>query len=45
MPVQSSILSKTHMPLALDDKKLARLNAQFFAADYEVTELLATARS
>ena len=39
MPVQSSILSKTHMPLALDDKKLARLNAQFFAADYEVTEL------
>ena len=39
MHQRSSILAKTHMPLALSDKKMARLHQQFIAADYEVDVL------
>ncbi|MCF7516285.1 fatty acid cis/trans isomerase [Pseudoalteromonas sp. L23] len=39
MQVRSTILSKTHMPLALNDAKLSRLHQQFYAADYHVEEL------
>ncbi|QTL36336.1 fatty acid cis/trans isomerase [Pseudoalteromonas viridis] len=39
MQVRSSILSKTHMPLALNDDKLARLQAQFIHSEYEVAQL------
>ncbi|MDK2598618.1 fatty acid cis/trans isomerase [Pseudoalteromonas obscura] len=36
---RSTILSKTHLPLALDDKKLARLYTQFIGPNYSVSEL------
>ncbi|BBN80134.1 9-hexadecenoic acid cis-trans isomerase [Pseudoalteromonas sp. A25] len=39
MHERSSILSKTHMPLALSDKKMARLYEQFIAPDFKVTQL------
>ncbi|WP_440054764.1 fatty acid cis/trans isomerase [Pseudoalteromonas sp. T1lg65] len=39
MPVRSTILAKTHMPLALTEKKLARVKKLFFTPDYEVAEL------
>ncbi|MCG7563905.1 fatty acid cis/trans isomerase [Pseudoalteromonas sp. McH1-42] len=39
MQVRSTILSKTHMPLALNDDKLARLQAQFIHSDYQVPQL------
>ncbi|KZN50430.1 fatty acid cis/trans isomerase [Pseudoalteromonas luteoviolacea] len=39
MHERSSILSKTHLPLALSDKKMARLYAQFIGSDYQVSEL------
>jgi len=35
----ATILAKTHLPLALNDKKITRLYKQFIAADYEVSEL------
>lgn len=36
---RSTILAKTHLPLALDDTKLARLYQQFIAADYTVEKM------
>ncbi|KAF7785367.1 hypothetical protein PRUB_a4923 [Pseudoalteromonas rubra] len=39
MQVRSTILSKTHMPLALNDDKLARLQTQFIHSDYQVSQL------
>ncbi|CAH9064558.1 hypothetical protein PSECIP111854_03481 [Pseudoalteromonas sp. CIP111854] len=39
MHERSSILAKTHIPLALSDKKMTRLHAQFIAADYHVQQL------
>ncbi|WP_105169367.1 fatty acid cis/trans isomerase [Pseudoalteromonas sp. T1lg23B] len=36
---RSSILAKTHMPLALSDQKMARLYSQFIAPDYQVEKL------
>jgi len=35
----ATILAKTHLPLALDDKKITRLFQQFIAEDYTVSEL------
>lgn len=36
---RDSVLAKTHMPLRLDQQKLARLKSQFITADFSVTEL------
>ena len=36
---RSTILAKTHLPLALDDTKLARLHKQFIEQDYKVEKL------
>ncbi|MDP5214634.1 fatty acid cis/trans isomerase [Pseudoalteromonas tunicata] len=36
---KTTILAKTHLPLALDDDKLARLYQQFLAPQYQVTQL------
>jgi hypothetical protein len=36
---RSTVLSKTHMPLAINKQKLARLKAQFIEADYQVSSL------
>jgi hypothetical protein len=36
---RSTILSKTHLPLKLDDKKLMRLVDQFITPNYNVTEM------
>ncbi|WP_404342279.1 fatty acid cis/trans isomerase [Pseudoalteromonas mariniglutinosa] len=36
---RSTILAKTHLPLALDDAKLSRLHMQFIDADYTVSKL------
>ena len=39
MHERSTILSKTHLPLKLNDEKLARLYTQFIAPDYSVEQL------
>ena len=39
MHERSTILAKTHLPLALDDTKLARLYTQFIEPDYQVTAM------
>ncbi|MBQ4851659.1 fatty acid cis/trans isomerase [Pseudoalteromonas sp. MMG012] len=39
MHERTTILAKTHMPLALDGKKMLRLYQQFIGADYDVTYL------
>ncbi|CAM4264914.1 fatty acid cis/trans isomerase [Pseudoalteromonas byunsanensis] len=39
MHERSSILAKTHMPLALSDQKMSRLYSQFIAPDYQVEKL------
>ncbi|NMR24937.1 fatty acid cis/trans isomerase [Pseudoalteromonas sp. NEC-BIFX-2020_015] len=39
MHERSTILAKTHLPLALDDAKLARLYTQFIEPDYTVTAM------
>ncbi|WP_339688339.1 fatty acid cis/trans isomerase [uncultured Pseudoalteromonas sp.] len=36
---RSTILAKTHLPLALNDSKLARLYSQFIAPDYHVDSM------
>ncbi len=36
---RSTILAKTHLPLSLNDEKLARLHSQFIGADYQVNKL------
>ncbi|MDC9524475.1 fatty acid cis/trans isomerase [Pseudoalteromonas sp. Angola-30] len=36
---RSTVLSKTHLPLKLDDAKLARIYEQFIAPDYTVTKM------
>lgn len=36
---RSTILAKTHLPLALNDEKLARLHAQFIETEYQVDKL------
>jgi hypothetical protein len=36
---RSTILAKTHLPLALNDSKLARLYSQFIAPDYHVESM------
>lgn len=39
MQERSTILAKTHLPLSLDDSKLARLHQQFIEQDYKVEKL------
>ncbi|KZN37158.1 hypothetical protein N480_15295 [Pseudoalteromonas luteoviolacea S2607] len=39
MHERSTLLSKTHLPLALDDHKMSRLYSQFLGSDYEVNAL------
>ncbi|KZX00630.1 9-hexadecenoic acid cis-trans isomerase [Pseudoalteromonas luteoviolacea] len=39
MHERSTLLSKTHLPLALDDHKMGRLYSQFLGDDYEVNDL------
>lgn len=36
---KSTVLAKTHLPLALNDSKLARIYQQFLAPEYEVASL------
>ena len=38
-PVRGSLVHKTHITFALNDKKLARTREQFFAGDWEVEKL------
>lgn len=39
MHERSTILAKTHLPLALNDEKLERIRSQFIDADYQVSKL------
>ena len=38
-PVQGTVVHKTHITFALNPDKLARVNAQFFATDWQLDEL------